>query len=186
MLARAKVVVGVLSIALVFALAHAHASSDTRSHTHDHLDSSVLKAKTASYGHKCIYDERAAKAGPTKRVDQTVDIGELTKDGIRVTVKRAPNWKPFRVTVSLDNLSGDSYTCYTAGTSVPVEGGGSYSCTSADIMDQPKLDYLNISMIGAAIKRFSELLDVDRAPAITVSDNSITPCSRYAIPPLPI
>jgi len=84
MLARAKAVVGVLSIVLVFALVHAHASSDTRSHTHDHLDSSVLKAKTASYGHKCIYDERAAKAGPTKRVDQTIDIGELTKDGIRV------------------------------------------------------------------------------------------------------
>lgn len=185
MLARTTVVSGVLVIALVFGFACAHASSDAHSHAHDHLDSNILGVKTATYGHKCIYDERAAKAPPPKRVDQVQDVEEINADGTRNPVKRLANWKPFRVTVALDNLSGDTYTCYSAGTSVPVEGGGTYSCTSNDIMDQGKLDYLNNSMLSAAVSRFHELLDVDRGLFITVADNTATACSRYVLLSIP-
>jgi len=180
MVSRAKAALGVVVVCLVFStLALAHASSNAHSHDHHHLDTSILKPKTATYGHKCIYDERQASSLPAKRVDQGFDVEEITETGIRVKVKRAANWQPFRVTLALDNLSGDSYTCYTAGTTVPVDGGGTYTCTSADIMDSTMLDYLNNSMIQAAIHRFSTLLDVDRAAFITVTDNSATGCSTY-------
>lgn len=158
----------------------AHASSSPRKS----LSSDLMQPYHAHYGHKCIHDQVAARNGPAKRVDQVFTLDASFTDSNGRQHKRALNWQPFRVTVVLDTLEGDSRACTTAGTSVIVEGGGSYTCTTNDILSDAKKQYLNESMLGTAAQRLGTLLKVDRVPSITVNANS--GCSKYVATKLPI
>lgn len=165
-----------LASALVaFSVAHT-ASNDAHSKSHS-TDSDILSPRIAKIEHKCVHDEMQALKVPVKRVDQSWQRSEGA-DG--QTGKRAPNWMPFRVTIALDNLQGDSMTCYSAGTQVPSDSGPNYQCTANDVMTAEKLSYLNNSMLAVAAARLGQLLQVDRTGPISASSSS---CGSYVIIP---
>jgi hypothetical protein len=169
-------IIVILSLLVLANVAIGHSTSSGHFHEQEPLTSDLLKPNIAKYGHKCVFDERAAHTAPAKRVDQSFDVFEIAKDGTRIPVKReATAWLPFRITVVLDNLNGDANTCYNAGASVQADG-VPYTCTANDILVPDKLTYLNESMIQAAVHRFAELLKVDRVGPITVADNSGSGC----------
>lgn len=154
-------------------LASAHTASHEPHSGSSTGQSDLLSPRIAPTGHRCIHDEMEALKFPVKRVEQTWDAVSATD---RSVSKRDPNWMPFRVTIVSDNLVNDPRTCYSAGQSVPTDGGPNYSCTADDIMTPTKLAYLNNSMLGVAVSRLAELFKVDRAGPITVSPSS---CSKY-------
>lgn len=169
--------VAILMLASVLlVLVSAHAGSHDHALESDHLESDILLPVSAKKEHRCIHDELPAREKRFKRVEQSWEYEARVHGNSR---KRAVNWQPIRVTIALDNLQGDQYTCYTAGTTIPTDSGSSYSCTAADIMTSTKTTFLNTSMLQYAAQKFADLLSVDQQGAITVSSNTYS-CSKYA------
>lgn len=173
---RRTVVLLLLAFALCL-LVSAHSGSHDHAES-DHLESDILLPRHAPTGHRCIHDELPAREKRFKRVEQSWELESRQRRDNGTFAKRATNWQPIRVTIALDNLQGDQYTCYTAGTTVQTDSGTSYSCTADDIMTAAKTNFLNSSMLQVAAARFAELLSVDRQGAITVSSNTYS-CSKY-------
>lgn len=176
---RRTVAVLLLASVLVV-LVSAHAGSHHHDLESDHLESDILLPVRARKEHRCIHDELPAREKRFKRVEQSWESEARLHSNNGTFRKRAVNWQPIRVTIALDNLDGDQYTCYTAGTTVQTEAGSSYSCTAADIMTATKKTFLNTSMLQYAAQKFAELLSVDRQGPITVSSNTFS-CSKYAL-----
>ena len=161
-------------------------SGHSGSHDHpiasDKIESDILLPRAAPTGHRCIHDELPASEKRAKRVEQPWEAEARKRGDSPNKPRQGINWQPIRVTIALDNLQNDQYTCYTAGTTIPTESGSTYTCTANDIMTPTKTTFLNTSMLQMAATRFAELLSVDRVGPITVSSNTFS-CSRYVILP---
>lgn len=148
-------------------------------HERGEYHSDILAPRAPSVRYGCDYDEfEARRAGLKRIVDQKREYASpLERDAASVTPQ------PLRILVVGDNLVNDAGTCYSAGQSVPIDSGGSYTCTSNDILTSSKANFLNNTILNYAVNRFAELLYVNRTyTKLTVAPSSDSGCDSCVQP----
>lgn len=167
---RAFVLTSLLLACVMLGAAHTHGDD------HEHYHSDILKPREAKTRYGCDYDAFESRRSNLRRVvDQRDDFLLSQKRNTASSFSQ-----PLRILVLANNLVNDPGSCYSVGQSIPLDTGGSYTCTAADILTSDKATFLNTTLIPYAVNRFYQMLYVNRTyTRLTVAPSTDSQCDSY-------